>query len=311
MSKAADTDKAAFARTRFLEYRHLSRNALLKLVTDAGYGQEARGIASKAALTHLMQRVDRCLPCYLLSTERELERFCSARNLDVEIDGRARSESHKQYQMRQALFAADEQPEFHRFFELPAEVRNVIYELSMVHYPKTLKTPSQPPITMTRKAVRQEVLSVFYSRHTFELNFARHEPSVRKPWTDKARRERQAVFRETLETFAFLSAIPLSCHTQIQKLKLTFAVHQLYKGEGTMSCEFDLGRAGHEVQVYGNHQYHDLLKLVKGKVKVALEAVVEGMGARKGGKRLMRLMDLQELRAAFQEAYNRAMVEER
>ncbi|KXT13513.1 hypothetical protein AC579_4162 [Pseudocercospora musae] len=54
------------------------------------------------------------------------------------------------------LTDADSYLTFHRLMDLPPELRNSIYELVMAAYSKPLTSPSQPPLALVSRQVRDE-----------------------------------------------------------------------------------------------------------------------------------------------------------
>lgn len=64
---------------------------------------------------------------------------------------------------------ADEQPTFPRFMELPAELRELVYQHHFASYPEVLSSPCQPPISMVSKQIRRESLPLFYSECQFAI----------------------------------------------------------------------------------------------------------------------------------------------
>ena len=66
-----------------------------------------------------------------------------------------------------------------RLLELPAEIRNYIYELALVEDSPIVIDPalkkaqaSQPPLIRVSRQIRQETLSLFYSKNTFEFDIS-------------------------------------------------------------------------------------------------------------------------------------------
>ncbi|KAI5359876.1 hypothetical protein Slin15195_G117360 [Septoria linicola] len=64
---------------------------------------------------------------------------------------------------------------FHRFLDLPPELRNRIYETYFAEFKTPLYAPSQPPITKVSRQLRAETLAMFYGSSTFRIAFL---PSV-------------------------------------------------------------------------------------------------------------------------------------
>ncbi|KAF2480270.1 hypothetical protein BDY17DRAFT_327235 [Neohortaea acidophila] len=71
----------------------------------------------------------------------------------------------------EALEDADHALSFHRFLDLPPELRNRVYELHFEDFPRALKLPAKPPIACTSHFVQQEALPVLYANHEIILPF--------------------------------------------------------------------------------------------------------------------------------------------
>jgi hypothetical protein len=165
-----------------LEDRNLLKPELGKLLGKAGYTNASA--LNKAQLQKLLRRIDCELICYQICSMAELEKFVADRKIVI-----TPGLSHKSRKrlLVDALMAADDQLEFHRFLDLPPELRNRVYELSMIHYPTKFRGPSHPPLPRTCKLLRQEVLPIFYARSIFELEFIRFDvygENEFEPWTE-------------------------------------------------------------------------------------------------------------------------------
>jgi hypothetical protein len=68
------------------------------------------------------------------------------------------------------LLDADDTAVFDRFFELPPEVRKIVYKKHYDDFPYLL-LPHQPPLTLASKLLRAEALPSFFEQTTFALRF--------------------------------------------------------------------------------------------------------------------------------------------
>ncbi|GAB7336244.1 hypothetical protein MBLNU13_g09004t3 [Cladosporium sp. NU13] len=106
-------------------------------------------------------RYHRGLMSYEGRTVDELRAFCKARGLPTKAttaSGLAR-----------ALEKADDLATCSRFFDLPAGIRNVVYELHFDDFDAFKEKFVQPPLTLASKQLRSEALPLFYNCATFGL----------------------------------------------------------------------------------------------------------------------------------------------
>lgn len=162
-------------------------------LSDKGY-RIKNGHLKIRLLEHLY-RCQRQLPSYEACSRAELIKFCRERA--VRPEGRA--DEH----LISALERADDEPIFHRFLSLPAELRLRIYSLHIQwlgdgasrdpwHVSKrpywqtwsskdgpapdhTFLPPSiqQPPLLLTNRQLRQEAMPVFYGELQFQVVYDR------------------------------------------------------------------------------------------------------------------------------------------
>lgn len=82
------------------------------------------------------------------------------------------------------LDEADQMPEFHRFLELPAELRNRIYAMHFSTFEQPLMTATQPPLTLTNRQIRAETLEMFYGSMTLRIDLClQNKSSFTNPTT--------------------------------------------------------------------------------------------------------------------------------
>ena len=136
-------------------------------------------------LKRLLSRAEMDLFAYPHCTQAELANFCRQRHEDI-------PQAHQlplnwQYtelakrDLIKILDAADAEFVFYRFLDLPAELRNNIYELVTIHKEYKESSPIRPlehkrqhipslAITRVSKQLRQETLPMFYMQNTFAFN---------------------------------------------------------------------------------------------------------------------------------------------
>jgi len=125
----------------------------------AGYKPKAR--AAREELADLELHHVKGYLCYDQCSLPELKTFVQDRHLESKATRKA---------LTQALLSADANPTFHRFLDLPAELRAVVYDIHMHEFTRDpLRHPSQPPLTRTNRQLRSEALPIFFATCTFTL----------------------------------------------------------------------------------------------------------------------------------------------
>lgn len=95
----------------------------------------------------------------------ELRRLIEARKIGLSPFGLKLSKRKFVY----ILQSEDQKPKFHRFHELPPELRNRIYEYHFASFYQPICAPSQPPITKVSSLPRKETLQLFHHSCVFEV----------------------------------------------------------------------------------------------------------------------------------------------
>lgn len=126
----------------------------------AAHGYKHPKGANKEALRDAVGRCQRGLLSYEKYGGDELRGFFQARKLSLS------SKNATVASLARALEQADDDATFPRFMELPAELRNNIYELHFRDYDKISTQHRQPPLTMVPQ-IRAESLPLFYGCVTF------------------------------------------------------------------------------------------------------------------------------------------------
>lgn len=145
-------------------------NMTVKSLTDflkmGGY--YCRANISRSDAIEAIGRYQRGLMSYDGLSVAELRAFCKARGLP----GNGMTASR----LARTLQEADDLVTFPKFFDLPPEIRNIIYELFYRSLSNFYDKHVQPPLTMASRQIRAESLSLFYECATFDM-FAQCVPS--------------------------------------------------------------------------------------------------------------------------------------
>lgn len=132
---------------------------LIEYLKDEGY--ECREKISRPGVIDAIGRHQRGLMSYEGCSVDELQAFCKARGLPAKATTASR--------LARALETADDLATFPRFLDLPAELRNAIYELHFHGFDSSSGENVQPPLTMASRQLRSETLPLFYDCATFDL----------------------------------------------------------------------------------------------------------------------------------------------
>ncbi|KAK3642431.1 hypothetical protein LTR56_010784 [Elasticomyces elasticus] len=141
--------------------KSMTNDELSALADNAGY--PINGQTPKYTILFYVDRIHRGLLCYHICTNAELEKFAEDRNLDVALEPFRRSSYIS------ALDEADREPFFGLLFDLPPELRKMVYKLYMADFPEKLYCPTQPPLSRVNRQLRREVLPDFCQRTTIIL----------------------------------------------------------------------------------------------------------------------------------------------
>lgn len=141
-------------------YRDITIKELVRYLSDKGY--ESREKINRPGVVDAIGRCQRGLMSYEGRGVKELKAFCIARGLPAKATTASR--------LARSLEKADDLATFRRFFELPAEIRNIIYELHFHEFDPFKDQFVQPPLTLASRQLRSEALPVFYDCATFDLS---------------------------------------------------------------------------------------------------------------------------------------------
>ncbi|PPJ51337.1 hypothetical protein CBER1_08618 [Cercospora berteroae] len=149
---------------RMDSYAGVADSVLAKQLRKAGYKISRSPRPTKEALVARYQRIDKGLLCYDTCSVEELRAFAEARGLQID-----NSRRRKRTRLVETLEKVDSKRPFHRFMDLPAELRVSIYEFYISDFPALLHKPTQPPLARTSQLIRQELLPVFYTNQEIAL----------------------------------------------------------------------------------------------------------------------------------------------
>lgn len=121
----------------------------------------------------LMNRLEKGLMTYDACSYEELLRYCVQRHIPV-TGSNIRKTNGSKRELMVTLLNADEEHVFHRFTELPPEVRNLIYGFSFEYF-EACRTRGAarppPPIAQVSRLLRNETLPLFYKDEYFMADF--------------------------------------------------------------------------------------------------------------------------------------------
>jgi hypothetical protein len=138
-------------------------------------GYTCRQNASKRFAMDAVGRHERGLIPYEKFRMDELQAFCKARGFSSKATTLSR--------LARVLERADDAATFPRFFELPPEIRNSIYELHIQSFDHIKGRHSQPPLALASKQLRAETLLLFYERATFVIHVETSKLFGLNSWT--------------------------------------------------------------------------------------------------------------------------------
>lgn len=198
---------------RLNTYDSSSVEFLRKRLKSAGWKSEA-GFC-KFSLIDQVHRLERGLLCYDNCTTVELVQFARDRQFEIQD---AENEERKRLIVK--LEDDDDEATFEKMFDLPAEMRNRIYEAYLAEFPKGLDCPSQPPLARTNRQMRAEVLPLFYSEKTFVIHLTQR-------------------FDEDGPVTPLILDLPLRVHAFVNSLQLKYASEWMRRIEFCLSMSGD------------------------------------------------------------------------
>jgi hypothetical protein len=182
----------------------LNKARLFEALVKAGCSDLKAHKVNKHDLYQIAGQIFFEKPSYNDCTREELSTFVLDRRLAAPGLGDSKNS------LICTLRKADAQPVFHRFFDLPPELRQQVYELHAAGFPETLTTPTQPPLSRVSAQLRLEMLPVFYSSRRFKLHYHRYQ------------HEHRTHFKPVTDTYLWLSNLSRDDLAAILRLEVTY-----------------------------------------------------------------------------------------
>ena len=262
-----------------------NKQGLKDILSSAGY--EVKKSAKKNELRSLVQRVSMGRLCYDKCSHLELNEFAITRRL---VDA---GKSPTKRWLADRLMADDDHCSFTRMFDLPPELRKLIYEFYISDFnEESLEEPTQPPLARTCRMMRNEVLPLFYSTCTFDLKFS----------TMPSNGASRVRFRMDPRSFIFLTTLAPGCIGDIRLLDIQFrdAAYVLTVEDFWVDVDFNDAKLCYVDCTDGMKKNRRSIKM---EVKKVLKKVARRQG-RKGrkGRKGLKLQDFYNLGAAVERA---------
>ena len=276
---------------------HSSRHELQSILRKRKF--YVKSSTTKERLAKLLSRSDRGLLSYDAYTVSELRKFCTQRQIFL-------SGNENKQALVDMLEIEDEEAEFDKLVDLPAELRNHIYSLHFQDFP-ILGRPVPPPITEVSPQLRKETLQLFYQTCRVKVDLAagvRHNSGLANLFAPK-------MVASNYTARLFLHA-PEACISNMRSVRIEGIVIA-----GNMwivtAWDVDLKTASEKLRI-GSGRALDRAELLpvgykeaKTKVEARLRTELEAIATRGDGEKFRR-EDLKRLRRIFltaaEEAYS-------
>lgn len=191
---------------RLDDYHEITKAEVYQQIQGLGY-KRVKEYKKKAVLATTLNRPHRGLMCYDKCIHEELMELCRSRGLDsIQISSKPNADPREPYMI--ALEHQDDNQQFTKFLDLPAELRRTVYDFYMSDFGPKLRLPAQLPLGRTCHFLRNEVLPIFYGNVDFEFEI----DLVQK-------REHKVSFFEEDKTSRFLSSLQPHNASRIRQLK--------------------------------------------------------------------------------------------
>lgn len=267
-----------------------------------------------SAFPSLLQNLARSLPGYEKCKTAELRLFALQRRLTTIVD----IPNANRQDLAKALRLADQTPQFHRFLELPPELRTAIYTFYCAGFAdEPLTLPTYPPLARVNRQLREEVLPVFYSECTFAVGLTTGIHSdLQLASAAGAVGGIPHVLRMQRETTLFLKSLSAEHLGHIQRFEITFDSRHPGMGAETFKLRVGVPRRGREgmAKVVVQKAWQDCydcgmvhpwcerevgaeqLRVLEGRVK----GFVEGIQKRGEGENHLLIADVYRLRSMLE-----------
>ena len=217
---------------------------------------------------------------------KELKELIRARGIEIPQD------CVRKDALIAVLENADNQVKFTKFLELPAELREVVYENYFENLGHLPLLPRQPPLLLAARQLRNEAMPKYFSHLTFKLGFVTNlrTPDIMFPSPSRS----QWYLRTTThkDTDAMLKRISEQEFANIKHLKIQVWKRELDIGDTIVpfaTWTVDLGGSGkaaitHEHQAYTSYVWAPMFKTVGEALEPNLKVIRGRPGAQKISK---------------------------
>ena len=236
-------------------------------------------------------RKQRGLVNYSQCLVKELRECLRARNIDIPKDC-VRKEA-----LITLLEKADDEVKFTKFFELPAELRNMVFEKYFENLGDLPLLPHQPPLLLASSRLREEASPVYYSHSTFTLGFVTNlrTPDLLSHYYSPSINLRTSPHKDT---DALLKHISSQDFFTIHHLKIQLWKPELDVGSNIVSfATWTVDLTGstkpaitHKHQDYTSHIWRPTFEAVGDALEPVLEEIREQPGPHKITKMIVYLL---------------------
>lgn len=262
-----------------------------------------RDSASKTRLRQLIMRCYQGLLSYERLDSKELTKFITDRKMTISADA-------KKDDLILTLERADQTATFSRFFQLPPELRNAIYNIHFESFDAVCPLPVPPPISKASRQLRQESHELFYYNCVTRFRFRNVYPDwSRRRFTYPHRGANEPHYAD-LETEIMFSKMPEHMLGSIRRFDLVGVVYgtmlpfrerdfQVVKWEVDLTARdsrnlFSCAEKPTQGPIFAQAYYDAAVEKLERRLKVLLEEIA----GRQGNKKLQRA-DLESFKSMF------------
>ena len=292
-------DKRAYDRYwRLDDHTQQNKCSMRDKIHALGYSNVKDRLTKKDLSTYL-ERQDKGLLCYEKCSNDEIRAFANARDILCWVGDDDLALPDQRSLTIDALMEDDGDPRFSKFLDLPAELRQRIYEYYDAEFEDILVYPTKPPLAQTCHQLYQEVLPVFYSKHEFAIDVIRD-------------RRDDAKFREHETTHMWLSQLSPAHAASIRRLQIlvTDKFNGRPKGIRTglvgriwISLNEDCGECSHKIRKTDSDAFNQIWDTDRmNRLHDEFEKLL-GRLQRVGERKRFKLQDIHDLRKAVSAGY--------